>query len=61
MNIEEFPVGIKNDIEDQSLSKFDRISQRGRIENTLALAAGLDIGEHVRKVKIIEDELKRSR
>lgn len=38
-----------------------RIVQKGRIENTLALAAGLDIREHVRKLDLIENELKRSR
>jgi len=35
-----------------------RISQPGRIENTLALAAGLDIKEHVRTLERIEEGLR---
>jgi len=36
-----------------------RISQKDRLENTLALGAGLDIKEHIRKLTIIEKELKK--
>jgi len=36
-----------------------RISQSGQLENTLALAAGLNIKEHVRRLDIIEKALKK--
>ena len=35
-----------------------RISQKDRLENTLALAAGLDIKEHIRKLNHIEEALR---
>ncbi len=35
-----------------------RISQSGQLENTLALAAGLNIKEHIRRLEIIEKSLK---
>jgi len=34
-----------------------RISQSGQMENTLALAAGLNIKEHIRRLNIIDDAL----
>ena len=36
-----------------------RISQSGQLENTLALAAGLNIKEHIRRLDIIEKALKK--
>lgn len=36
-----------------------RISQSGQLENTLALAAGLNIKEHIRRLDIIEEALKK--
>jgi len=35
-----------------------RISQSGQLENTLALAAGLNIKEHIRRLDIIEKAMK---
>ena len=35
-----------------------RIAQKGQLENTLALAAGLNIKEHIRKLNSIEEALK---
>jgi hypothetical protein len=35
-----------------------RIAQSGQIENTLALAAGLDIKEHIRVLEMIEEGLR---
>lgn len=37
-----------------------RISQRDQLENTLALAAGLDIKEHLRKMEYIEEILRNA-
>jgi hypothetical protein len=37
-----------------------RIVQNGRLENTLALAAGLDIKKHISKLNIIERELTKN-
>jgi hypothetical protein len=36
-----------------------RISQSGQLENTLAFAAGLNIKEHIRRLDIIEEALKK--
>lgn len=35
-----------------------RIAQKGQLENTLAIAAGLNIKEHIRKLNSIEEALK---
>ncbi|MBN1389845.1 MAG: hypothetical protein JXA22_04280 [Candidatus Thermoplasmatota archaeon] len=36
-----------------------RISQSGQLENTLALAAGLNIKEHIKRLGIIEEALRK--
>ncbi len=35
-----------------------RIAQSGRIENTLAIAAGLDVHQHIRTLELIEEGLR---
>jgi hypothetical protein len=34
-----------------------RIKQPGRVENTLAIAAGLDIRQRIKNLKLIEDKI----